>query len=81
MDAIEVLRDGPLLRVWLNRPDKRNPLSGEVLEEIRRIFTSVNEDFDVRCVILGGRGPSFSGGADRKAAPAPRSADPTARAR
>jgi enoyl-CoA hydratase/carnithine racemase len=81
MAPIEVVRDGPVLRVWLNRPDKRNPLSGEVLEEIRRIFTSVNEDFDVRCVVLGGRGPAFSGGADRKAAPAPRSADPTARER
>lgn len=81
MDAIEIVRDGPILRVWLNRPDKRNPLGGEVLEALRQVYDGVNTDFDVGCVVLGGRGPSFSGGADRKAAPAPRSSEPTARER
>ena len=81
METLEIERDGSILRVWLNRPEKRNPLSTTALEELRTVFTGVNEDFDVRCVVLGGRGPSFSGGADRKAAPAPRSTDPTPRER
>jgi enoyl-CoA hydratase/carnithine racemase len=81
METLEFERDGGILRVWLNRPEKRNPLSGVALEELASVFASVNTDFDVRCVVLGGRGPSFSGGADRKAAPAPRSTDPTPRER
>jgi enoyl-CoA hydratase/carnithine racemase len=81
METLELERDGGILRVWLNRPEKRNPLSGVALEELASVFASVNTDFDVRCVVLGGRGPSFSGGADRKAAPAPRSTDPTPRER
>lgn len=81
METLEVERDGHVLRVWMNRPDKRNPLSAVALAELADVFTAVNEDFDVRCVILGGRGPSFSGGADRNAAPAPRSTEPTPRER
>jgi enoyl-CoA hydratase/carnithine racemase len=81
METIEIVRDGDVLRVWMNRPDKRNPLGATALEELRQVFTDVNEDFDVRCIVLGGRGPSFSGGADRKAAPAPRTSDPSPRER
>ncbi|HVM54668.1 MAG TPA: enoyl-CoA hydratase/isomerase family protein [Acidimicrobiales bacterium] len=81
MENLTVERDGPVLRVWLDRPEKRNPLGGPALQELIDVFTDVNDDFAVRCVVLGGRGPSFSGGADRKAAPAPRSSDPTLRER
>ena len=81
METLEVERDGPILRVWLNRPDQRNPLSGVALQELIDVFTGVSTDFDVRVVVLGGRGPSFSGGADRKDPATPRSADPTARER
>lgn len=81
METLEVERDGTVLRVWLNRPEKRNPLSATALEEIATVFSDVNGDFSVRVVVLGGRGPSFSGGADRKATPAPRSGDPTPRER
>jgi enoyl-CoA hydratase/carnithine racemase len=81
METLDLERDGDILRVWLNRPDKRNPLSSVALEELRQVFTDVNADFSVRCVVLGGRGPSFSGGADRKAPPAPRTTEPTPRER
>lgn len=81
METLEVERDGAVVRVWLNRPEKRNPLSAIALEEIAAVFSDVNRDFQVRAVVLGGRGPSFSGGADRKAAPVPRSPDPAPRER
>lgn len=66
METLTLERVGPVLWVWLGRPEKRNPLSGLALQELVDVFTSVStSDFDVRCVVLGGRGPSFCGGADR----------------
>ncbi len=67
--TLEVERDGPLLRVWLNRPAKRNALNRTALEEIEALFTGLQTDFATRVVILGGRGPSFCGGADRRDPP------------
>ena len=34
--TIELLRDGPILHVWLNRPAKHNALNTDVLEGIAR---------------------------------------------
>ena len=81
METIEVERDGGVLRIWMNRPERRNPLGPDALEELRSTFESINRDFDVRCVVLAGRGPSFSGGADRKMPPASRTSEPTPRER
>jgi enoyl-CoA hydratase/carnithine racemase len=81
METLEVERDGAVLRVWLNRPEKRNPLSPTALEELIEVYTGVSRDFDVRVVVVGGRGPSFSGGADLRNATPARSADPTPRER
>jgi enoyl-CoA hydratase/carnithine racemase len=81
METLEVERDGPILHVWLNRPEKRNPLSPTALQELIDVYTGVNVDFETRVVVIGGRGPSFSGGADLRAATPARSADPTARER
>lgn len=62
-------RDGGLLRVWLDRPDKLNPLDTATLDGIAEVFTAVNRDFSVEAVVLGGRGRAFSAGADRKNSP------------
>lgn len=66
---LEVERDGAILRVWLNRPEKRNALDSTALEEIAALYGSLASDFETRVVVLGGRGPSFCGGADRKSPP------------
>ncbi len=67
--TLSVTYDGPILRVWLDRPEKRNALNGDALEEISALFTGLATDFVTRVVILGGRGPSFCGGADRSDPP------------
>ncbi len=67
--TLSVTYDGPILRVWLDRPDKRNALNGDALEEIAALFSGLATDFVTRVVILGGRGPSFCGGADRSDPP------------
>ena len=63
--TLSVTYDGPVLRVWLDRPEKRNALNGEALEEIAALFGGLATDFVTRVVVLGGHGPSFCGGADR----------------
>ncbi len=65
--TLELERDGPALRVWLNRPARRNAINPRMLSEVGDLFQSLEKEFDVRVVLLGGRGASFCAGADRKA--------------
>lgn len=63
---IEIERDGPILRAWLNRPDKRNAHDQQMITEVGDFFLNVSKEFDVRLIVLGGRGKSFCAGADRR---------------
>ncbi|MEL6980872.1 MAG: enoyl-CoA hydratase/isomerase family protein [Actinomycetota bacterium] len=65
-ERIEVVREGPVLRIWLNRADKRNAHDHQMLSELAEAFTAASTDFDARVVVLGGRGPTFCAGADRR---------------
>jgi len=67
--TLETERDGAILRVWLNRPARRNALDGTALAEIEALFSGLREEFATRVVVLGGRGPSFCAGADRRDPP------------
>jgi len=60
--AVEV--DGPVGRLWLDRPDKLNPLSTTTLEELAAAAQWCNEQADLKVVVVGGRGRAFSAGAD-----------------
>lgn len=64
--SLDVEQDGPVLRVWLNRPDRLNAISPMMLKEIGDLFSALETDFSTRVVVLGGRGRCFSAGADRK---------------
>lgn len=76
-DTLDVERDGPILRVWLARPERLNAINTAMLREIGDLFASLETDWETRVVVLGGRGRSFCAGADRKGttdkAPAPSS--------
>lgn len=76
--TFELERTGPVLRVWLNRPARRNAISPRMLSELGDLFLSLQTDFDTRVVVLGGRGASFCAGADRKS-PIPEDALPPPR--
>ncbi|MGH3306153.1 MAG: crotonase/enoyl-CoA hydratase family protein, partial [Nocardioides sp.] len=52
------------LVVTMNRPEKRNALSGEMLEIMSEAWDRVNSDDAVRVAILTGAGGSFCAGAD-----------------
>jgi methylglutaconyl-CoA hydratase len=59
--AVRVERDGPLLRVTLARPERRNAFDAAAIEELTEAFADVG---DARAVVVTGEGPSFSAGAD-----------------
>ena len=71
-ETLETERAGPILRVWLNRPRRRNAVDARVMREVGDLFRSLETDFDTRIVVLGGRGKSFCAGADRKPLEQPR---------
>ena len=50
--------------VTMNRPDKRNALSVEHMQELTDCFCAIGENRDVAAVILKGNGPAFCAGHD-----------------
>jgi enoyl-CoA hydratase/carnithine racemase len=50
--------------IILNRPEKRNALSRELLRELRQAFDDLHLERRVRAVILTGAGPAFCAGMD-----------------
>jgi len=61
MSALRVERDGPVLRVTLARPERRNAFDASLIAELTEAFSDVG---DARAVVLTGDGPSFCSGAD-----------------
>lgn len=59
-------RQGPLLRLWLNRPEMKNAMSAQMTREITATFEAIKDDRSVRVVILRGAGGSFCAGGDIK---------------
>jgi enoyl-CoA hydratase/carnithine racemase len=51
-------------RLTLANPEKRNPLSHEVLDAIAELLPKLDHGIDVRCVVLTGEGRAFSAGYD-----------------
>lgn len=67
-DPILRARDGAILTVTLNLPEKRNPISDpSVIEGLERALLEADSDIGVRAVILTGAGSAFSSGGDLKA--------------
>ena len=61
-------RDGAILTITLNQPEKRNPVSDQqMVDALCDAFMAADADLSVRCVILTGAGTAFSTGGDLKA--------------
>ena len=61
MSGLRVERDGPILRVTLAKPERRNAFDAELIGELREAFSHAG---DARVVLLTGEGESFCAGAD-----------------
>jgi methylglutaconyl-CoA hydratase len=61
MSGLRVERDGPVLRVTLARPERRNAFDAALIAALTEAFSDVG---DARAVVLAGEGQSFCAGAD-----------------
>jgi 2-(1,2-epoxy-1,2-dihydrophenyl)acetyl-CoA isomerase len=71
VDGLQVRLDGAVLRLTLDRPDKRNALDDVMVAGLIDALDAAGRDEAVRAVVLGGAGDHFCGGADIVARNAP----------
>ncbi|HEV2444454.1 MAG TPA: enoyl-CoA hydratase-related protein [Candidatus Sulfopaludibacter sp.] len=63
-ELIELESHGRVLRVAMNRPDKRNALSSKLCRELVDAFNHANHDLNVGAIVLAANGPAFCAGMD-----------------
>jgi len=61
--AVRTERDGAVLRVVLDRAERRNAFDAELIAAVTATFRAAPQS-GARCVVLAGEGPVFSAGAD-----------------
>jgi enoyl-CoA hydratase/carnithine racemase len=66
-ELVESSRDGGVALLRLNRPEARNALSPEMMEQIAAELERLDPDPEVRCVVIAGSEKVFAAGADIKA--------------
>lgn len=64
MNYIQYTKANRVGTIVLNRPDKRNALNHDVVQELTASFTMAEEDAEVKVVVLKATGESFCAGAD-----------------
>jgi len=57
------ISDG-IATIWMNRPDRHNAFDETLIAELDDAFRALDDDARIRIIVLGGRGKSFSAGAD-----------------
>src|SRR5438067_3299740 len=62
--AVEYVREGPVVTLWLNRPEARNAYDIPLLRTLRRALARAERDPEVRAIVVRGRGEAFCVGAD-----------------
>jgi enoyl-CoA hydratase/carnithine racemase len=62
--TVLLTEQGPAARVTLNRPEKRNALSLELMEELNAALRTLGANPDVRAIVIDAAGSVFSAGHD-----------------
>ena len=63
-DLLLIESDRSIVRLTLNRPEKRNALSFELLQSLEKAIEAIAADASARVVVLGSNGPVFCSGHD-----------------
>ena len=66
-EFVETSVDGHVALCRLNRPEARNALSPELMDELAGAVESYDADAEVRCIVLAGSDEVFASGADIRA--------------
>lgn len=53
-----------VLRVTLNRPERRNALDGELHDQLTKIWACIDDDEETRATVITGAGSAFCAGGD-----------------
>lgn len=56
--------DDRIMTITLNRPDRRNAITKQMVEELTAAFGLADEDDRVRCIVVTGAGSTFCAGMD-----------------
>ena len=64
LSLVEISVDGHVALCRLNRPEARNALSPELMEELADAVGEFDADPDVRCIVIAGSDEVFAAGAD-----------------
>jgi enoyl-CoA hydratase/carnithine racemase len=62
--GIELELDGPVARIWLDRPEKRNAMTAAMWAALPGLVDAAASDPAARVLVVGGRGEHFCAGAD-----------------
>ncbi len=62
--SVGVERDGEIAILTLNRPEKRNALSLQMMRDLDATLAALAPQRNVRAIVLRGEGPAFSAGHD-----------------
>lgn len=65
-ETLIVTRNGPVLKIAMNRPEARNALSPVMVRELTQVFEEARDDPAVRAVVLMGANGTFCAGGDLK---------------
>jgi enoyl-CoA hydratase/carnithine racemase len=63
-ETIIVAREAGVVRLTLNRPEKKNAINGTMFDELGAAFTEVANRPDDRVMVINGAGGAFCSGAD-----------------
>ena len=61
---IIIEREGNVLMISLNNPEKRNALNSEIMGAVASAISQVGDYKELRAVVIKGKGPSFCSGAE-----------------
>src|SRR5258708_21167482 len=85
VSTIKIIREAPIATVQLDRPEVLNALSEELMDELVAGLEQLDDDAEIRCIVLTGSEKAFAAGADIKASfvqaapPSMLTPDPTTR--
>lgn len=63
-EFFNVLRDGPVVELQMNRPEKANGMTPDFWSELPLLVQALDADPSVRALLITGAGKHFSGGMD-----------------
>ena len=63
-DSVSLALDGSAANVTLSQPAKLNAMSRAMWRDLRRVFEAIQQDANIRCVLIKGEGGNFCAGGD-----------------